>query len=71
MAGGVCVPLCPSHPLDTLKYYVEDSGAHLTLTTPDMKDKGEINIYIFIYSFVRTKYIKKGIIYSQQHILAE
>ena len=47
MAGGVCVPLCPAHPLDTLRYYLEDSGARLTLATPDMEHKVEQSIGVF------------------------
>ncbi|XP_023337014.1 acyl-CoA synthetase family member 3, mitochondrial [Eurytemora carolleeae] len=39
MAGGVAVPLCKSHPLPSLRYYVEDSGSVITLATPDLAEK--------------------------------
>merc|ERR1719232_2137469 len=36
MCGGVCVPLCKSHPASSLSYYLQDSGAKLVLVTPDL-----------------------------------
>lgn len=39
MSGGVAVPLCQSHPVHTLRYYVEDSQAGLIIVTEDMKEK--------------------------------
>ena len=38
MSGGVCVPLCKSHPGSTLSYYLRDSGARLILVSPDLQD---------------------------------
>ena len=37
MCGGVCVPLCKSHPASSLSYYMEDSGANLVMVTPDLQ----------------------------------
>jgi len=39
MCGAVGVPLCKAHPLDTLRYYVEDSRSQMTLVTKDLADK--------------------------------
>ena len=36
MCGGVCVPLCKSHPASSLSYYLQDSGAKLVLVSPDL-----------------------------------
>jgi malonyl-CoA/methylmalonyl-CoA synthetase len=33
-AGGVAVPLCLSHPLPSLKYYIEDTGAAIIVVSP-------------------------------------
>ena len=37
MSGGVCVPLCQSHPASSLSYYLQDSGASLVLVSPDLQ----------------------------------
>ncbi|EDO49069.1 predicted protein, partial [Nematostella vectensis] len=37
--GGVAVPLCTSHPLDMLKYYIEDSNSSLLITSDEFNSK--------------------------------
>ena len=39
MAGGVAVPLSPSHPSSELEYFISDSGSSLVIVTEDMADK--------------------------------
>jgi len=41
LVGAVGVPLCSSHPTTSLKYYLEDSKAGLTLVTQALKEKLE------------------------------
>ena len=38
-SGFAGVPLCKSHPLDTLRYYTKDSKASALITTRDYADK--------------------------------
>ena len=37
MSGGVCVPLCQSHPASSLSYTLQDSGTSLVLASPDLQ----------------------------------
>ena len=37
--GLACVPLCKSHPPETLKYYIEDSQASAVLISQEFADK--------------------------------
>jgi len=39
LVGGVAVPLCSSHPTSSIRYYLEDSKAGLTLVTQACKEK--------------------------------
>jgi len=39
MSGGVAVPLCSSHPTSSIRYYLEDSKADLTLVTETLAPK--------------------------------
>ena len=38
-AGGVCVPLCTSHPTAELAYTIADSGASVVVAHPDYMEK--------------------------------
>ena len=45
-SGLSCVPLCQSHPPETLKYYIEDSQASALIVTKDFVDKiGDLKKY--------------------------
>eukprot|EP00088_Acartia_fossae_P033941 TRINITY_DN3481_c0_g1_i3.p1 TRINITY_DN3481_c0_g1~~TRINITY_DN3481_c0_g1_i3.p1 ORF type:complete len:537 (-),score=68.13 TRINITY_DN3481_c0_g1_i3:162-1772(-) len=39
LSGSVAVPLCASHPTDSIRYYLEDSQAGITLVTETLKQK--------------------------------
>jgi len=39
LAGGIGVPLAENHPIEELRYTLEDSGATFLLTTPERKDE--------------------------------
>ena len=38
-SGNSCVPLCKSHPPETLKYYIEDSEASVLVLTKEYAEK--------------------------------
>ena len=60
MCGGVCVPLCQSHPASTLSYYIQDSGAKLLLATPDHRSTAsELNVDVHIVDNKETENANK------------
>jgi len=60
MCGGVCVPLCQSHPASTLSYYIQDSGAKLLLATPDHSSTAsELDVDVHIVDQTETENANK------------
>ena len=60
MCGGVCVPLCQSHPASTLSYYIQDSGAKLLLATPDHgSTANELDVDVHIVDDTATENVNK------------
>lgn len=49
-SGHSCVPLCKTHPPDTLKYYIQDSEASTLIVTKEFVDKVNSEfVYISMY----------------------
>ena len=38
-SGNTAVPMTPKHPVETLKYYLQDSQSELLITTEDLASK--------------------------------